>query len=249
MIAERCLGVTAEPWDIDGKTGAVDALLHYPDGRVAAFEITLLAEAGALQTESLLANDEFQWPSSAQWHWSITVGSPRDLLRLKASYGRIIDVCEAAGTGYPHNIGWERNADPDVRWLVSESSSTMLGNPRVPAGAYVRVMPEGGGGAVDLQLTGLAAALCEAFGQQHIRRHFEKLELADTDERHLFIPLHYTALPDGVSLGLMFDNVELPPDSPPVPERLTHLWLVPQFSRRVLLWSRNAGWCNYFPYD
>jgi hypothetical protein len=40
VIAERTLGVVAEAWDVDGREGVVDAMLTFPDGRRAAFEVT-----------------------------------------------------------------------------------------------------------------------------------------------------------------------------------------------------------------
>jgi hypothetical protein len=249
LIAERCLGVTAEPWDTGGRRGVVDALLHFPDGRVGAFEVTVLASEGALQTENLLARDNHQWPSTGKWHWTINIGSPRDIPRLKKVYPRIVAACEAAGAPFPSRIAWGPDADEDVRWLVQESTSSMLGHSGVKARAHVMVVPTGGGGAVDDRLEELAAGLSEAFKQPHIEPHFEKLERADADERHLFIPLHQTALPDSVALGLMFDSETLPPNEPPVPGFLTHLWLAPRFSRRVLVWARESGWCNYFPYN
>jgi hypothetical protein len=51
--------------------------------------------------------------------------------------------------------------------------------------------------------------------------HFEKLGKADADERHLFIPLHDSALPFSISSELVFEDT-LPPDPPPVPESVTH---------------------------
>jgi hypothetical protein len=75
-----------------------------------------------------------------------------------------------------------------------------------------------------------------------------KLARADADERHLFVPLHDSALPFSISSELMFGDM-LPPDPPPIPEYITHLWLAPAFSSRVLLWCKALGWRNFHPYD
>src|SRR6185369_4405865 len=96
LVAERCLGVTAEAWDVGGRVGAVDAMLHFPDGRTGALEVTTVAGEGALQTANLLARDENSWPTSGVWCWTINVGSPRDLPQLRSCYQRIILACEAA---------------------------------------------------------------------------------------------------------------------------------------------------------
>lgn len=111
------------------------------------------------------------------------------------------------------------------------------------------VVPAMGGGAVDSALSGFAEAIQTAFDDaSHIGEHFDKLAKADADERHLFIPLHDTALPFPVSNVLMFDD-NLPPDAPPLPRTISHLWLAPSFSRRVLIWSEPEGWRNVRPYD
>jgi hypothetical protein len=42
-VAGTVLGVTVESYDRDGRQRAVDAILHYPDGRKAALEVTATA--------------------------------------------------------------------------------------------------------------------------------------------------------------------------------------------------------------
>ncbi|EHB46378.1 hypothetical protein [Mycolicibacterium vinylchloridicum] len=239
----------AEPWDKDGLQGVPDARLYFVDGRTAAFEVTELVHQPARHTEALLARDGHIWPTPGKWWWTINVGSPLDLPRLRTAYIQVIVACESADVQHPTQIAWGPDADEDVRWLVQESSCSMTGHPGA-ADPYVMVVPKGGGGAVDTNLAGLTDALNESFARQsHIVPHFEKLQRAEADERHLFAPVHYTGLNDSVSLGLMFNNDALPPEAPPVPEHIDALWLAPQFSKRVLLWTRNTGWRNLYPYN
>lgn len=251
LIAERVLGVVAEAWDIKPRQGVVDAMLTYPDGRRAGFEVTVLADDGALQTGSLLARDSNRWPRPGQWAWTVDVGSPADLPRLKGCYARIALLCEAAGASRPLDL-WTRqlDPDPDIAWLVEESASDMFGYPQAPAEGKeardVMVVPAARGGTVDDGLVGLRSALEAAFQTPHMVRHLAKAGRAEPDERHLFIPVHWTALPFDVSDGLRGDT--LPPDPPPLPATVTHLWLAPEFARRVLLWTP-SGWQNHYPYD
>lgn len=128
----------------------------------------------------------------------------------------------------------------------------MWGHPDVPAvdGDRVRnvsVLPPGRGGGVDRGLTGLAAALAEVFADGHMAKHLAKTGRAEADERHLFVPVHHSALPYPVMDGLSF-GTSLPPDPPPLPPEVTHLWLAPSFSRRVLLWAAGE-WRDHYPYD
>ncbi|MFI9406347.1 hypothetical protein [Nocardia sp. NPDC052316] len=253
QIAERVLGAVAEPWDVDGRNGAVDAMLALADGRRAAFEVTVLAAAGAIQTDALLYADDNSWPLPGAWTWTIRVGDPSDIPRLRNSYQNIALACEAAGVERPQELIWHRRtSDSDLRWLVEESTSQMFGHSTVPAvdGEKVRsamLVPRGRGGAVDVSLEGLRGALQQAFGEHHLPRHIEKLSRADADERHLFIPIHFSALPFPVADGLRRGEA-IPPEPPPLPEEITHLWLAPSFSRRVLLWS-NTGWSYHNQYD
>ena len=235
--------VEAEAWDIDGRQGAVDAILTLHDGRKAAFEVTNLGTESALKLAMLLAKDKHKWPLPGDWFWHIEVGSLEDLRRLKQCYENIILICEHAGEPYPYQIAWEPSAQQDLQWLVYESSSVMTGYPDVTKPGAM-VVPVAGGGVVDESLSGFADALSEAFKSPHIESHFEKLAKADADERHLFIPLHDSALPFSISSELVFEDT-LPPDPPPLPDSVTHLWLAPAGSRRVLLWSQAVGWRNF----
>lgn len=250
LIAERTLGAVAEAWDVGGRQRAVDAMLTLPDGRRAAFEVTNLAAKGALYTASILARDNHTWPHDGRWFWTINVGSAEDLERIRKVYDKIILLCEAANEPCPENsIGWDPAADPDLRWLVQSSKSSMWGAPDTPAeGRGAMVVPAAGGGSVDESLSGFATALGKAFQTRHIEPHFRKLAEADADERHLFVALHDSVLPFSLTSGLTFGKM-LPPESPPVPDFITHLWLAPAYSRRILLWSSTKGWDNVFPYQ
>jgi hypothetical protein len=254
LIAERVLGGEATPWDVDGRQGAVDAMfLTLPGGRTAAFEVTNLAGEGALDTLDALKSGEYKWPLTGDWFWTINVRFVSDLEQLNRCYPNIIRICEQAGVTHPnYQIGWSPTDHPDIQWLVQKSSCEMIGVPECPAASLANpeamVVLSAGGGWIDDSMTGFADALGAAFDSTtHIARHFTKLMRADADERHLFIPLHGTALPFSIFTVLQFDD-PLPPEPPPIPDYVTHLWLAPDASKRVLIWSRPDGWRNFYPY-
>ncbi|HKI42979.1 MAG TPA: hypothetical protein VKA66_21975 [Mycobacterium sp.] len=255
LIAERVLGAEATPWDVNGSQGAVDAMfLTLPGDRTAAFEVTNLAGDGALDTVGALSSGKYKWPLTGDWFWTINVRFARDLEKLNRCYPNIIRICEQAGVAHPnYQLGWSPSDHPDIRWLVQESSCDMIGHPECPAASMANpeamVVLTASGGWIDDSMTGFAAALGAAFdGTPHIARHFKKLKNADADERHLFIPLHGTALPFSIFTVLQFDD-PLPPEPPPIPDYITHLWLAPDSSKRVLIWTQPDGWRNFFPYD
>jgi hypothetical protein len=249
LIAERALGAVGEPWDVDGRQGAVDVMLTLSDGRSAAFEVTNLAPRGALETSKRLEADKNKWPLPGKWWWTIEVGSPKHLTRLKQVYEKIILLCEAQSVTSPDIIGYDPSADPDLQWLVQSSTCNMIGHPELGPEKGAHVVPLGAGGAVDDTLSGFADALSAAFdADPSIGKHFDKLENAQADERHFFIMLYTGVLPFPTFSVLMFDE-PLPQEPPDLPDHISHLWLAPNYSRRVLLWSRSDGWKNIYPYS
>ena len=248
MLAVRTLDIAvAEAWDVDGRQGVVDVMLTLTDGRRAAFEVTNLGDPDAFRTASLLARENHKWPLPGQWMWSITVSSFAAMQRLRKCYQDIIQICEAANVEYPETsqIAWGPSADPDLRWLVEESGCSMIGHSDLSSqGRDAMVVPVAPGGWVDDSLTGFVDELRTAFQPAHITEHFEKLrDEPNVDERHLFIPLHDSAMPAHISSGLTFGKA-LPSAPPPVPNCTDYLWLAPAYSPRVLLWNRAEGWRN-----
>jgi hypothetical protein len=248
LIAESALGAVAHAWDVGKRQRAVDAMLTLPDGRIAAFEVTNLAPEGALETASWLDRDNYKWPLPGKWWWTIEVGAPKDMRRLKKVYEKIVLLCEAQNVAYPERIGWDPSADPDLQWLV-QSSCNMIGHPELGPEKGAHVVPLSDGGSMDDTLAGFSDALTEAFeaDKKNIEKHFRKLENAQADERHFFIMLHTRVLPFRIFSVLLFDD-PLPQEAPDLPAHISHLWLAPNFSKRVLLWSRPGGWQNIFPY-
>ncbi len=253
VVAERVTGGVAKPWDVNGRQGAVDAMLTLPDGREAAFEVMGYDEDYGIQLDKLLGADHNYWPAVGKWWWTIRVGSRSDVPRLREAYERIVLLCEAAGVERPDQL-WSRHraVDPDIAWLMESSSSDMWGHSDVPAveGDKVRdvtVVSSGRGGGVDTSLRGLHAALVEMFDQPGVAKHLRKVAEAEADERHLCLLIHRSALPFAVADGL-WTGTTLPPDAPPLPDRVTHLWLMPELGGRVLLWTPD-GWQQHRPYD
>ncbi|MBN9792524.1 hypothetical protein DMP17_28610 [Pseudonocardia sp. TMWB2A] len=254
-VAERVTGAAARAWDVGGRIGAVDAFLDYADGRSAAFEVTRAAtDPTALQLDNLLGRDGFEWPLPGIWWWTVSIGDVRDLPRARQCFAKVVLLCEAASVTRPDAlfVADVENLDADARWLVEESSVSLRGHPGVPAveGSKIRaamVTPEGGGGVVDDSLSGLNDVLHEAFTADHLIRRVSKLRRTPADERHLFLIVHQSDLRFDVTSALMFGQ-EVPPGRAWTPEGISHLWLAPAFSKRVLLGSP-TGWSQAFPYD
>lgn len=260
LVAVRVLGATrAEALDVTGgPEGVVEAMLTLKDGRQAAFEVTILADQAERAVSSLLARAKHSWPVPGRWFWTIDASPQTNLKELKKRYSSIILACEAHGIEDPlYDLrGWDLAfaGDTDLQWLLegADAKCLMWGFSRQLASSmqnpHVMVVLAGGGGPVDDSLTDFAAELQKAFdAAPHMAEHFTKLARTAADERHLYVPLGDTVLPFSLMWGLAAGN-QLPSEPPPVPADITHLWLAPAHSSRVLLWSRTDGWSQHFPY-
>lgn len=254
-IVRRVLGVDVEHRDTQAadRQGSVDGHIPFSSGRTAALEATRLADQAEMQMESVLGRADWTWPNPGRWWWTVGVQSVRHLPRLREIYAQVIDLCESLDVENPDSLPHEiQDARPWLLWLW-ESGSTMTGHRDVPARRDdgiirgVMVTPQGSGGAVDETLTGLSDALAVAFARPTIAHRIDKLLADELSERHLFLAVALSGLPFSDMYGLSWSSV-MPLAPPPLPAGLTHLWLAPRFSRRVLLWSP-FGWTEHDPYD
>ncbi len=255
-VVRRVLNAEVQPYDCGGRQGAVDALIHHRDGRTGALEVTWLVADGAHQLDRLIAAEMYRWPLPGRWQWTAGITDPRDLPRLRQCFASVALWCEAHDIERPEQ--WWRVADEDavpedVRW-AAEAPVYLLGNRYAPStdteGRPGRawLTHDATGFLVDHSLSGLTDALRSALGEAQMPRHLEKLRAhPEMGERHLYLPIHLTGLPDQLSDALIA-GTNLPPEPPPLPDGLTHLWLAHHFGERVLL-GTVQGWTEHRPYD
>lgn len=249
-IVERVLGVPSEIWDVWPRQGAYDVRINYADGRTGAMEVTTHAAGGQRQIEGELGRDDFKWPLPGRWWWTISFPEPHQIPWLRANYRRLILLCEQHEVWRPEHLPLGALGAEDRDRLEQVD---ITGHPDVLAVDGTRsrscdVLRGGFGGGVDSQLLGLHDALADLFDVPSIAKRVSKVVAAGESEAHLFLGLDISALPFPVSYALAFESA-LPSRDPPLPDGVTHLWLVPRNSRRLLLWSANDGWKQYEPYD
>ncbi|OLR90838.1 hypothetical protein [Actinokineospora bangkokensis] len=254
-VAERVTGGKARPWDVPPRQGVVDAFLDFDDGRKAAFEITRPAAVPtALQFDRVLFDARRTWKLPGKWCWTINVGELTDMPRLRSCYAKVILLCEAEGVTRPEDLqaSYSESVDPDLEWVVRDSSAAFNGYPGVPAwdGEKLRrltVLDNGIGGMVDEQLAGFGKALVSMFESPNLRKHVTKLVRAEADEHHLFLIMHETDMDESVMMEIMTGSA-LPPGPGWLPHGVSHLWLASNWSNRVLI-SFDGAWHQEFPYD
>lgn len=103
-VFRRVTGFRVTPNDHSGRQGAVDGVLVYPDGRIAAIEITSVAEDGRQQLENLLAADEFTWTCRGTWRWIVSIADPAELPHARRVMQKVVGACEAAGRHAPNSF-------------------------------------------------------------------------------------------------------------------------------------------------
>lgn len=96
-VVGRVLGLSVEEYDTAGRQSAVDALLHYPDGRTAALEISSLGSGDEAAVLNILDRDGHKRTvAGLSKTWSIWV--PHDLTPRKLRLlGDALRFCEGHG--------------------------------------------------------------------------------------------------------------------------------------------------------
>ena len=254
VLAERATGARARAHDIDGRQGAYDVDLAFPDGRRAALEVTTHAAPGIRRSGVLLGRERSAWPNPGRWAWGIVLATPDDIPRLRAVYGRAITACESLGVASPTDLPAELlAADPEIDWLATRSRSSLVGSPPVasangPPARRVTITPRVPEADVDSHLESLPDAVSALLLVPHVARRAAKVAaVGDVDERHLLVGIGRGGLPDPLYRALAGPFQALPTRDPEVAEaRLSHVWLTSDWSGSPLLcWDRAHGWSAF----
>jgi hypothetical protein len=244
-IVEQHLGEIIIEWDTGGKSGAVDGRIQYADGHDAAIEVMSYMADDALRLEARVSREPVL-PTPGSWLWLLQVPNYAVYEDLLSYYAVLISLCESNGAHRPEELPIAiRAASPEVqKYRISRANLVGWADLAPGETAEVRVVLPGMGGAVDRSLKGLRAELEAAYKLDVFERHFAKLHADPLPEKHLFIPVHYTAFSFPVSDGLQMGSA-LPPDPPPFEPRVTYLWIASHMGSRVLLWN-DGKWSQFW---
>lgn len=219
-LVGRVLGAKVEPHDIGGRQGAVDALLHYPDGRRAALEVSSIGPQDEARILGFLEKGGERREISGLgrvWH-VILPGTfrPRDLPIVDT----LLVQCERLGfDSLMQGIG-----DDEIRALLQQGvNAEAIGLPAPACGwAFVHVREPGGWEGRGIQP--LPDELATQLRTSGMRENIEKLAASGLDERHLFLMVRPSAFTFPVYDALSFGG-PLPADPPRLPVGLSEVWL------------------------
>jgi len=232
IAVARRVGAIARANDIKGAQGVFDAALIYPDGRVAALEITGHAGDDIRERDGLLDRDGHEWDAPGAWSWEIALESSApvpSLDDLRRRYANIIMTLEQMGVKSTMTLcptPWDDPPLPDDVWWALRHKIMFARLARLPAGQNRVYLGSQDGGTIDKSLDGLGKAIGHLFDDQVVQRHIAKLQRSGCPERHLFIGIFEGGLPFAQRYGLVDWEGGPPACQPPtLPPGLTHLWI------------------------
>jgi hypothetical protein len=242
-VVAKLLATTVEPYDRCGRQAAVDAILHYPDGRTAALEVSSIGS----DTEDPILNFLGNRGSSR----SIPGVSGKWLVELPRNFHpaniRKIEeglrTCEMRGVQrLTELVGWEPLLDALLKQGVRGHIIDATGSR-----AYFVLSPIGG--ASDAGLTSLPEELDTALRTSTMHSKIVKLAATGLDERHLFLMIRSAAFSYPVFDALAWDG-QLPAGTPTLPGGLSQVWLLPGVrTGGVVRAISGHGWYRDDPYD
>ncbi|WP_156757007.1 hypothetical protein [Actinokineospora pegani] len=246
-VVGRVLGLSVEEYDVDGRQGAVDALLHYPDGRVAALEISSLGPADEARIMNVLDRHGYKRSVpglSGSWITQV----PRDFhpgnLRL---LDEVLRHCENLGLT---NLRQAENTSPAAEELLDLGVRATTTTSKPATGdATVWVVTAPVGGFVDTGGLELPRQVDTALLDEKMQGKIDKLAASGCEERHLFLSVRPQALTFAAYDNLSFGG-KLSSEPPQLPSGLSQLWLASGWQQGgVVRAIAGRQWRREHPFD
>lgn len=246
-VVGRVLGVSVEEYDIDGRQGAVDARLHYPDGRpTAALEVSSLGPSDEARIMNVLDKQGYKRTvAGLSGTWIVRV--PRDFhpgkLRLLDDALRhcedcgLTDLRQARGGSAAVDalldlgVGGAATEEPSANGPIVWVSNDMIGG----------FVGDGGLDLPDLVNTALR--------EEKMQSKLDKLAASGCEERHLFLYVRPLAFSYAAYDNLSFGG-PLPSGPPQLPDGLSQLWLASGLKKGgVVRAIAGHEWRREHPFD
>ncbi|MET9634619.1 hypothetical protein ABZX92_44965 [Lentzea sp. NPDC006480] len=245
-VVGRVLGVNVEEYDVDGRQAAVDALLHYPDGRIAALEVSSLGPVDEARIMNVLDKQGHKRTIkglSSCWMTQV----PRDFHpgKFRLLEGALLH-CDDRGITDLKDAVETSAAAAELVDLGVRGVATME---QVKDAPIVWVIPAPIGGFTGTGGLDLADVVTAALLDEKMTGKIEKLAASGHDERHLFLSVRPLAFSFAVYDNLCFGG-PLPTEPPKLPGGLSELWLASGFKEGgVVRAIAGHAWRREHPFD
>ncbi|MFG1971571.1 hypothetical protein ACGFJC_19785 [Nonomuraea fuscirosea] len=248
-VVGRVLRARAEIYDTGGRQAAVDAMVHYSDGRTAALEVSSIGSDDEAILGYLNARGHRRDIPGLTRVWYVQVPKnfhPADLRLID----RALPRCEQLGVD---DLDHAACQDPSIDELLEKGAraftippkqeSTQTPEPR----AYVYVY--GVGGFLEEGIESLPDELSAALASQKIRSKIDKLAATGLEEQHLLLHVRPSAFSFPVYDGLSF-GVRLPNRPACLPGGLSQVWLLSGWAVGGMVRALADGtWRRDHPFD
>jgi hypothetical protein len=248
-VARRVLTATIEPWDIGGRQRAVDAMVHYPDGRAAALEVSSIGpQDEAAIMHYLASRGQCKTIPGLRHTWIVEVPRnfhPADMRKIETA----LRSCEERGLKHLSDLA---SADQGADTLLLRSvRAHIVARPEDAGNTEPRVyyMLPAMGGWPGPGMASLAAELAEVLRTSTIQSKLRKLAATGLTERHLILAVRPTVFSFPVFDALAFGG-PLPDQKPDLPAGLSQIWLITGIrAGGVVRGISGHGWRRDNPFD
>jgi hypothetical protein len=244
VLISRALGVPVVCCDDGSSDGMWDFEIRHPSGDFGAGEMTRITNPSAREWHSLnrknlrITGSKLVWvvrprsvhPRADEVRHHIAAIAPLAEAHGATDFDRLWDVPHIAE--HPSFI-WLHEQQLDVR---GRKTSTMPGRVFFEGAIVAQFVSKD----LDPVLTWLEAELASG----RYDNKFDKLARALSADQHLVLRIDLEGMPPGELLTLTDAESNLPTRAPGVSgrQRLTGLWLIPEFSRTFVWWTEHQGW-------
>lgn len=230
-----------------------DLKITYPDGVVAAVEITAAMDERQMWVrKSAQGRGERRQEPNLVGGWGVRVSAPDvpkkhfnkqlpALLRGLEQAGQIVVRGDKSSSGHLAALAGTLGVIEARQWQTAHPGSiyVMPERPRGPAAGYL--LPDNGDPLANWLGTWIADPAPNQSG------NLAKLANSGAAERHLFIFVpSFTVAPDPIPDLLIEPGAPLPQVAPTLPREVTHIWAMGTWnSGDGFRWSADKGWSRF----
>ncbi len=247
-LVSHALDVTVEPHDGHAKgDGLYDFKIVRPN-RIDALEVTMAADADALELMKLMDNRWIRPELTGGWH--VEIARHARWKKLQKQLPKLLRRLESDGISRVEVPRFEyRTLSSDVE-LIKEMRVRRIwqGGTEVPGSVYFHLDGSTYGGFVDMSGAALVGWMDRWIADPERADNPRKLAQSMAEERHLFVVIPpATTLPNEALLLLQDEERTVPGTAPSISEQITDVWIVDSlnFSKTGVRWSHIDGWMTF----